>query len=279
MYMSENLSVLFAFGAGLLSFLSPCVLPLIPSYLCVIGGVSLDAGKTPADKTGAAEAPGAAPDQAASKSRLIAGTLSFILGFSAVFVVLSVLLSATFALMGSVTRYINMASGIIVIILGLNIIFDFFSFLNYEKRFHLAGPPRNIVETFLAGMAFGAGWTPCVGPILGSILLLAGQSGKMFTAVLYLVSYSAGLGLPFLLAAVFFSRFLKTAAKLRARIPLIRRISGVLLIVIGLSMLTGRYQALNVLIQKWQWDYIIWAEDKPLPFRLFAEWLARLQEV
>jgi cytochrome c-type biogenesis protein len=181
--------------------------------------------------------------------------------------------------MGGVTRYINLASGIIVIVLGLNIIFDFLSFLNYEKRFHLAAPPRNIAGTFLAGMAFGAGWTPCVGPILGSILLLAGQSGKTLTAVLYLASYSAGLALPFLLAALFFSRFLKTAAKLRAHIPLIRRISGALLIVIGVSMLTGRYQALNILIQKWQWNYIIWAEDKALPFRLFAEWLSRLQEI
>ncbi|MDR1319700.1 MAG: cytochrome c biogenesis protein CcdA [Treponema sp.] len=264
--MSENVSVLFAFGAGLLSFLSPCVLPLIPSYLCVIGGVSLGAGRTPD------------PGEAV-KSRLIAGTLSFILGFSAVFIVLGVLFSATFALMGGAARYINMASGIIVILLGFNSIFDFLSFLNYERRFHPAGPPRNIVETLLAGMAFGAGWTPCVGPILGSILLLAGQSGKTLNAVLYLAAYSAGLGLPFLLAAVFFSHFLKTTAKLRAHIPLIRRISAVLLIIIGLFMLTGRYQALNIVIQKWQGNYIIWAEDKALPFRLFAEWLLRLQEI
>ncbi|MDR2134792.1 MAG: cytochrome c biogenesis protein CcdA [Treponema sp.] len=275
--MTENLSALLAFGAGLLSFLSPCVLPLIPSYLCIMGGVSLEAEKTPAEKTAGAAAGGAL--EGAAKPRLVAGTLSFILGFSAVFVVLSVLLSATFSLMGGISRYINLVSGIVVIVLGLNIIFDFLSFLNYEKRFHLAGPPRNIAGTFLAGMAFGAGWTPCVGPVLGSILLLAGQSGKIPTAALYLASYSAGLGLPFLLASLFLGRFLKTAAKLRARIPLIRRTSGALLIVIGLFMLTGRYQALNILIQKWQWNYIIWAEDKALPFRLFAEWLSRLQEI
>jgi cytochrome c-type biogenesis protein len=277
--MTENLSALLAFGAGLLSFLSPCVLPLIPSYLCIIGGVSLEAEKTPEGKAAGngAAAGGALPRTL--KLRLVTGTVSFILGFSAVFIVLSVLLSATFSLMGGLTRYINLASGIIVVVLGLNIIFDFLSFLNYEKRFRLAGPPRNITGTFLAGMAFGAGWTPCVGPVLGSILLLAGQSGRILTAVFYLASYSAGLGLPFFLASLFLSRFLKTAAKLRAHIPLIRRISGALLVVTGIFMLTGRYQALNILIQKWQWNYIIWAEDKALPFRLFAEWLSRLQEI
>jgi cytochrome c-type biogenesis protein len=256
--MSENLSVFLAFGAGLLSFLSPCVLPLIPSYLCIIGGVSLGNGSrsngtgrenSGAADTGATEGGGL---QGAARTRLVAGPLSFILGFSAVFSVLSVLFSATFSLLGGVSRWISFASGVIVILLGLNIIFDFLSFLNYEKRFSMSRLPGGIAGTFLAGAAFGAGWTPCVGPILGSILLLAGQSGGTPAAVLYLTAYSAGLGLPFLLASVFFSRFLKTAKKLRPRLPLIRRISGTLLIVIGVLMLTGHYQALSALTARWQ---------------------------
>jgi cytochrome c-type biogenesis protein len=235
--MIENISVLLAFGAGLLSFLSPCVLPLIPSYLCIIGGVPL---------SGSPEKGGEL------RPRLVAGTLSFILGFSAVFIVLSVVFAATFSLMGGVSKYINWISGAVVIVLGLNIIFDFLSFLNYEKRFHLTNGPKGVIGAFAAGAAFGAGWTPCVGPVLTGILLLAARTGGIPTAVLYLAFYSAGMGLPFLLASMFFNAFLKASAKLRSHLPLIRRISGALLVVIGILMVTGRYQALNALTSQWQ---------------------------
>jgi cytochrome c-type biogenesis protein len=257
--MTENLSILLAFGAGLLSFLSPCVLPLIPSYLSILGGMS--------------------PQDPRARPRLIAGTLSFILGFSAIFIVLSMVFSATFSLMGGISRYINTAAGIIVILLGLNTIFDFFSFLNYETRFHAVPRPGKFIGAFFAGMAFGAGWTPCVGPILAGILLMAGQQGKTGIAALYLAAYSAGLGLPFLGAAIFFDRFLAGAARLRARLPLIRRISGILLILIGILILTGRFAALNILILKVQYRFIDWAEDKALPFRLLAQWLNWLLEI
>jgi len=231
--MSENLSIFIAFGAGVLSFLSPCVLPLIPSYLCVIGGSPL---------TGTAE----------NTPRPIARTVSFILGFSVVFIVLSVIFSSTIIFMGGIFRYINLISGVIVIILGLNIIFDFLALLNYEKRFHLKNKPKGIAGAFLAGGAFGAGWTPCVGPVLTGILFLATNEGSIYRAVLYLVFYSTGLGLPFLLAAFFFNAFVKVSAKLRTYLPLIRRISGVLLIVIGIMIVRGDYQAINILTAKWQ---------------------------
>jgi cytochrome c-type biogenesis protein len=235
--MNEKISVLIAFGAGLLSFLSPCVLPLIPSYFCVIGGASLSASSEKAE---------------GFKPRLVAGTVSFILGFSVVFVAMSVIFAATFSLMGGISRWINVISGAVVIVLGLNIIFDFLSFLNYEKRLHFAKQPRGIAGAFAAGAAFGAGWTPCVGPVLAGILLLAAQSGGIPLAVLYLICYSAGLGLPFLLASIFFGAFVKTSVKLRPHLPLIRRISGALLVVIGALMVTGRYQALNAMAAKWQ---------------------------
>jgi cytochrome c-type biogenesis protein len=232
--MNEYPSMLLVFTAGLLSFLSPCVLPLIPSYLGILGSAK----------------PG-------GKSALFVTTVSFILGFSAVFVVLSILISTAFFLMGGVSRYIRIAAGIIVIILGLNIVFDFLSMLNYEKRFH-AQRPRGLAGAFVAGAAFGAGWTPCIGPILTSVLLLAGQSGKAGIAVLYLALYSAGLGLPFLLAAAFFDRFLASAKRLRSYLPLIKKISGIVLIVMGLLILTGRFSALNIALQKWQYQYIDW---------------------
>jgi cytochrome c-type biogenesis protein len=152
--MSDKLSIFLAFAAGLLSFLSPCVLPLIPSYLSILGGMSAGGSKE-------------------DRPHLIAGTVSFILGFSTVFVLLSLLSSIFFFFIGGISHYINIAAGIIVIILGLNVIFDFLSFLNYEKRYHSEKRPRGIIGTFLAGLAFGAGWTPCIGPILTGILLMA----------------------------------------------------------------------------------------------------------
>jgi cytochrome c-type biogenesis protein len=231
--MIENLSIFIAFGAGVLSFLSPCVLPLIPSYLCIIGGSPL---------TGTTE----------NTPRPIARTVSFILGFSVVFIVLSVIFSSTINLLGGFFRYINLISGIVVIILGLNIIFDFLALLNYEKRFHFKNKPKGIVGAFLAGGAFGAGWTPCVGPVLTGILFLATNEGSVYRAVLYLVFYSAGLGLPFLLAAFFFNVFVKISVKLRVYLPLIQRISGVLLIVIGILIVRGDYQTISILAAKWQ---------------------------
>ncbi|AEF82496.1 cytochrome c biogenesis CcdA family protein [Leadbettera azotonutricia] len=225
--MSDTLSIFLAFAAGLLSFLSPCVLPLIPSYLSILGGMSAGDSRGP---------------------HLIVGTVSFILGFSAVFVLLSILSSLFFFFIGGISQYINIVAGIIVIVLGLNVIFDFLSFLNYEKRYHSEKRPRGIIGTFLAGLAFGAGWTPCIGPILASILLLAGQQGKAGVAVLYLVVYSAGLGLPFLGVAIFFDRFLARKAWLTSRLPLIRKISGVMLILIGILILSGKFTILNRLI-------------------------------
>jgi cytochrome c-type biogenesis protein len=244
--MAQDVSVLLALGAGLLSFLSPCVLPLIPSYLAFLGGV----GGTSANRGNPAFNP-----------HLVAVTISFILGFSAVFVVLSILLSGTFLLLGGAARYINMAAGLIVIILGLNVLFDFLRILNYEKRVQLTRRPKGLAGGFLAGIAFGAGWSPCVGPILGSILLLAGQSGKAGQAALYLTAYSAGLGLPFLAGAVFFSRFIRGAAKLRPYLPLIKRISGIFLIGIGIFILLGQYQRLNIFLMKSEYTFSTWTKS------------------
>jgi cytochrome c-type biogenesis protein len=257
--MAEYPSVLLVFTAGLLSFLSPCVLPLIPSYLGVIGGAG-----------------GINPEKQ-NRPVLLITTCCFILGFTAIFIVLSIIVSTTFLLMGGVSRYIRLAAGIIVIVLGFNIIFDFLSILNYEKRLHTDGNPQGFIGAFLAGLAFGAGWTPCIGPILAGVLFLAGQSGKAGIAVLYLAVYSFGLGIPFLLAAAFFDRFLVSAKWFREHLPLIKKISGILLIIMGLLILTGHFTALNIALQKWQYQYITWAEDKALFFRAIGSWLNWLQ--
>jgi len=255
---------LLVFTAGLLSFLSPCVLPLIPSYLSILGGLGIDK-----------EA------KESARFRLFFSAAGFVLGFSVVFIALGILVSRTFFLMGDISKYINWAAGIIVIVLGLNVIFDFLKFVNYEKRPFLQKwmKPgiRGITSAFIAGAAFGTGWTPCIGPILTSVLLMAAQSGKTAAAVFYLAVYSAGLALPFLLAAMFLDFFLERGSALRKHLPLIRRVSGILLIIIGFMILAGRFSALNILIQKATLSYIYWAEDKVLPFRLLANALSWIQ--
>ncbi|MCL2007117.1 MAG: cytochrome c biogenesis CcdA family protein [Treponema sp.] len=229
--ISLGLNAGIAFSAGLLAFLSPCILPLIPSYLGILGGVGIQ-----------------------QKGRLVLTATCFVLGFSVLFIAFGVVMSTTFLLMGGVLRYINIAAGIIVIILGLNILFDFLSFLNYEKRPFLEKSTRGItagkipgpISAFLAGAAFGAGWTPCIGPILTSILFMASYGGQTGTAIIYLALFSAGLGLPFILAGIFFEKFIKISSRLRSRLLLIRRISGILLIIIGIMILTGQYSALTM---------------------------------
>lgn len=248
-------SILLVFAAGLLSFFSPCVLPLIPSYLSILGG-------------------GIPSLEHTDKKRfvLVVTTLFFILGFTVVFIIFSIIISATVLLMGGAGKYIQIIAGIIIIVLGINYIFDFLAILNYEKRLQTARP-RSLIGAFLAGAAFGAGWTPCIGPILAGVLFLAGQTGKTGIAALYLAIYSLGLGLPFLLAALFFDRYLVPAKWFREKLPLIKKISGCVLIIIGVLILTNRFSMLNSALLSWQFQYIDWAADKALPFRLFADWL------
>lgn len=242
--MVEDLSLFLVFAAGILSFLSPCVLPLIPSYFSILGGVGLKEKSVQSSFS--------------FRPNLVFTALGFVMGFSTVFITLGILVSATFLLMGGVLFYINVIAGIIIIVLGLNIIFDFLSFINYEKRPFFAkhlgtgsakGRARGAPAAFIAGAAFAVGWTPCIGPILTSILFMAGQSGQTALAAGYLALYSAGLALPFLLAAIFFDMFLKYGSRFRSLMPLIRRISGILLVIIGIMILTGHYSALTMLIQ------------------------------
>jgi len=266
--MVGDIPLFLIFAAGLISFLSPCVLPLIPSYFGILGGVGLN---TKTDQT---------RSSFSIRPNLIIPAVGFVLGFSVVFITFGILISATFLLMGGILVYINWVAGIIIILLGLNIIFDFLSFTNYEKRPFFHGRMKSkkrahgAPTAFLAGAAFAVGWTPCIGPILMSILFMAGHTGQVALATAYLALYSAGLALPFLLAAIFFDKFIKYGPRFRSVMPVIKRVSGVLLIIIGVMILTGQYSALNILIQNQIFVYINWAETQALPFRIFANFLS-----
>jgi cytochrome c-type biogenesis protein len=188
-------------------------------------------------------------------------TLCFILGFSLVFILLSLLFSGFFFMLGGINKFLNIAAGAIVIIFGLNILFNFIPFLNYEKRFHAQNRPQGLLGAFAVGLAFGAGWTPCIGPILGSILLLAGQEGEIPKSALYLILYSAGLGIPFLAAALCWGSLLKYVGKIKKLLPVIKTISGVFLIFMGLFIMTGRFRLLSAFFLKTGYTLSRWASS------------------
>ena len=232
--IGNNINLLIAFTAGLLSFLSPCILPLIPSYLSFVGGISYNELKT-AGK---------------NKTGIFVKTLFFVSGFTIIFIALGILFSSTGALLGSISQTVNIVAGALIIALGINFIFDFWKILEVEKKFHIEGSPRGYTGSLLLGMAFAAGWTPCVGPILASILFLAGTTGRLVKGIFLLTSYSLGLGLPFILAGLFFNSFTKQLQKIRPHLKAIKIGSGIFLIAVGILIILGRLQRFNTALFK-----------------------------
>ncbi len=227
-----------AFLAGLLSFLSPCVLPLIPVYVSIISGesaVSLSGGIV-------------------RRARILLKSAAFVLGFSLVFVALALIFGGGMRLLGSgARRYLTLGSGILVILLALHTAFDLIPFLRFEKRVTSGGPDptgEGLTRPILFGMAFAAGWTPCVGPILSSILLYSGQSGSLARSGLLLTAYSVGLGLPFILSGVFLDRAKPLLAFFKRRALAIRILSATLLCLFGIAILTGGISSLSSIFIK-----------------------------
>jgi len=233
------LGLAVAFTAGVLSFLSPCVLPLVPSYASYITGMSLD------DLVDSKRPPGM------QRTVLLHGGL-FVLGFSAVFITLGA--SATFigAFLHAYSTWVGRIGGVVLIVFGLYLL----GLLRLpgaqrEWRVHLANKPVGYLGTFVVGVAFGAGWTPCIGPVLGGILTLAATSGSLWTGVALLSVYSLGLAIPFLLAALLLDRFLTSFARFRHWLPWISRASGALLILVGILLVTGSFTVLSGMLARW----------------------------
>jgi cytochrome c-type biogenesis protein len=240
---AASLGWVVAFTAGLLSFLSPCVLPLVPSYATFITGMSLD------------ELSG--QESRARRAVLLHGVL-FVLGFTLVFVALGA--SATFlgSLLRWASRWVQVGGGVLLVLLGLYLL-GLLRLPGAERewRMHLADKPVGYLGTVLVGVTFGAGWTPCIGPVLGGILTLAGTSGSVGHGMGLLAAYSAGLAIPFLLATVLLERFLVGFKRMRRWLPWINRISGVLLLALGVLMLTGSFTTLSAAMAKWTPDALL----------------------
>ena len=228
--MTDILQILTAFGAGLLSFFSPCVLPLIPAYICFITGLSVEELSTPKEK-GIEKAKTILPE-----------SLLFILGFSAVFVILGA--SATFlgSFLFARQRIIKIIGGLIIIFFGLHVSGLLkIKFLQYEKKLHLRNKPVSKFGSFLVGVTFGFGWTPCVGPILGSILMLAATKASLTKGILLLSFYSLGLGLPFFLLSIGIEYTLGLFSKVKRHFKLISVVSGILLVAIGIGIIVSSF--------------------------------------
>ncbi len=230
---NENLTYSAALVAGLLSFFSPCVLPLIPAYFSFITGLSLDE---------------LTENKAETRRKVILSTLFYVAGFSFIFILFGA--SASF-LGGIASQYswiVRYLGGGIVIVFGLHLlgIINIKGF-HFEKRLHVKEKPLHLMGTFVIGMAFGAGWSPCIGPLLGSILIVAGNQDTVLKGVLLLAVYSAGLALPFLVLSFFIQSLLSIMKRATKLIGIINKVSGVLLIIIGLLLIFDKFKLLATL--------------------------------
>lgn len=215
-----------AFAAGFLSFLSPCVLPLVPSYLGFLSGMTLE-------------------EMAGRRYRAVSHALLFVAGFSVVFI----LLGAGATALGASLRYHKLllarAGGVLIIAFGLYTLGVLrIGWLDLERRVSLDRKPVGYLGSAVVGMVFAAGWTPCIGPVLGGILTLAGNSGEVSHGMLLLAAYSAGLAVPFLIAAAALDAFRNWFDRFRGWMPWVHRASGVLLIAVGVLLLTGEFTRL-----------------------------------
>lgn len=241
--VGSDVSLWIAFTAGILSFFSPCVLPLIPSYLTYITGLSF--GQLQEAHPG-------------SKVRLIvvAHSLTFICGFSVVFIVLGGIVGLASAGFQEHLRaglvWVERIGGALIILFGIHLTGLFhFGVLLGEKRIHLHDKPTGYFGTFIVGLAFAAGWTPCIGPILASILMIAATSGQAGHGLLLLTVYSAGLGIPFLVAGLLFHHFLSFFQHFRKHIRLTEIVTGTLLIAVGLLLISGKLGWLTIQLYRW----------------------------
>lgn len=227
--MVSSISLIGALGAGLLSFLSPCVLPLVPPYLCFLAGISLD------DLTHNDEARGWQPDW-----RVVALSFAFVLGFATVFIALGASASFIGKTITAHFETLGIIAGVIIVILGLHFLGVFrIGLLFREARFQAVSKPAGFIGAYIVGLAFAFGWTPCVGPVLAAILMVAGIEGSAARGALLLGAYALGIGIPFLLASLFSGPFMRLMARLRSHMGAIEKVIGSGLVLTGVLFLTG----------------------------------------
>jgi len=239
--LNESVGIGIALTAGILSFVSPCVLPLVPSYLSFVTGMSLED-----------------LEEGIDRRRVMLHSALFVTGFTLIFVILGA--SATF--LGRFLLYysdwVARIGGVIVIILGLHLtgVFELAPLLR-ERRVHVSDKPTGYLGTIAVGIAFGAGWTPCIGPQLGAIMTLAATQEHLTTGVWLLFVYSMGLAIPFMLSAFALSRFLGAFSRFRRFLPVVQKASGVLLILLGFLLVSGSLEILAAYLNRYTPEFLL----------------------
>jgi cytochrome c-type biogenesis protein len=230
--MDQNVTLLAAFAAGFLSFVSPCVLPLIPGYISFVSGVSVEEMRSDV-----------AP--AASRLQVFGTSLAFVIGFSIVFIALGASATALGKFLFAKLPLLTKIAGAILIVFGLHTMGVFrLAFLDTEKRVHSQRKPAGPLGALLVGVAFAFGWTPCIGPILGAILVYASQQETVTQGVVLLSFYSAGLGIPFILSGLAVNRFFKASGTLKRHMRAVEVGSGMLLVAVGVLLMSNRLEIL-----------------------------------
>lgn len=220
-------AMLIALAAGLLSFLSPCVLPIVPPYLAYMGGITLN-------------------DPSARSGRAVLPALFFVLGLSTVFLLLGFTASAFGSFFLEYQTLFARVSGVVVIVFGLHFLGVFrIPVLDREARLDVGDRGGSALGAYVLGLAFAFGWTPCIGPQLGAILSMAASEANVARGTTLLAVYAAGLGIPFLLAAIFLQRATGVMNRLKRHMGLIEKTMGALLILVGLALVTGAFSAMS----------------------------------
>ena len=235
---TTSVGLLIAFTAGGLSFLSPCVLPLIPSYMSFITGMSLD-------------------EMGEHRGAAFTHALLFVSGFTLIFLMLGATATGIGRLLQFHQVWLERFGGVLIIFFGLYLLGVFrLGALAQERRVHIQNKPLGYAGSVLVGVAFGAGWTPCIGPILGAILMYAGTQGSMAQGIVLLLFYSLGLAIPFLVAALAVERFIKWFQRYRQYMPLVTKASGGILLFLGLLLLSGYFSMLASWLQGLTPDFL-----------------------
>jgi cytochrome c-type biogenesis protein len=237
--LNQNVTLLAAFAAGFLSFVSPCVLPLIPGYISFISGASMEEMRGSGD---------VAPST--TRLQIFLTSLAFVIGFSIVFVALGASATAVGKFMFARLPLLSKIAGGVLIVFGLHTMGVFrLAFLETEKRVHAQRKPAGPLGAMLVGVAFAFGWTPCIGPILGGILAIAGSKNSVWEGVVLLAVYSLGLGIPFLITSLAINQFFAAVKRIRRYYHAIEVTSGALLVAIGVLIITGQMTIITRYLQ------------------------------
>jgi len=230
-----DVSLFAAFGAGILSFISPCVLPLVPGYISFVSGVSFEEMKAAGANAGGR-----------TRRQMLMTSLAFVVGFSLVFIAFGASASALGHFILKQKNVLRQVAGAVIIVFGLHLSGLFrIRWLDRDTRVQTRSRPTSAIGAALVGVAFAFGWTPCIGPILGGILTIAASKNTVGEGVALLGVYSAGLGIPFLLTSLAVDRFFVASARIRRHYKAIELVSGLLLIVLGLLIFTNRFTILS----------------------------------